>query len=472
MIKAQLNISEVAEAADLEALVRGICGPGDGKGKYICPFHDDHTPSLEITRHSGRQRFKCWACGAAGDAVEWLSRLRGIDALEAAARLAGVDDPRTESREKAKLFRPLKTPQMKTLKLDDKSSQDTPADSVATPPRPPDETLACLDPEWQREVERMVRRGEDYLWSTVGQDARSYLSGRGLSSETIRRHRLGWLSDGITSAELRPDLAARLWPDPDRCARARSRLYAPRGIIIPWPKSGGGWWGANIRRLPEGNLRGKLPDGVGKTQCLTGSRRGNLYPLPEITPDRPVVVAEGEFDALLAWQDCRSLAEVASIGGAGQRPTATAEASLRSATIWLLALDSDQAGDKGFRIWTDLDTDKSYRILVPAGADIGDAHQAGVDLRAWVKNELTRLKQSIEPTPRWRLDLETWPADLIEDFEERAAIMEFDGGLSRSAAELAAYHLLVGRLNQANDLFGPINNRPVRNGRGPYQSGF
>jgi hypothetical protein len=52
MIKAQLNISEVAEAADLEALVRGICGPGDGKGKYICPFHDDHTPSLEITRHS------------------------------------------------------------------------------------------------------------------------------------------------------------------------------------------------------------------------------------------------------------------------------------------------------------------------------------------------------------------------------------------------------------------------------------
>lgn len=35
--------------------------------------------------------------------------------------------------------------------------------------------------------------------------------------------------------------------------------------------------------------------------------------------------------------------------------------------------------------------------------------------------------------------------DALEDFEERAAIMEFDGGLSRDEAERAAWALIVNR---------------------------
>ena len=33
--------------------------------KMLCPFHDDHHPSLGI--HVGGQYFKCHACGAGGD---------------------------------------------------------------------------------------------------------------------------------------------------------------------------------------------------------------------------------------------------------------------------------------------------------------------------------------------------------------------------------------------------------------------
>ena len=39
-------------------------------------------------------------------------------------------------------------------------------------------------------------------------------------------------------------------------------------------------------------------------------------------------------------------------------------------------------------------------------------------------------------------DVSAWPADAREDLEERAGIMEFDGGLPRSAAEREAEHLV------------------------------
>ena len=44
---------------------------------------------------------------------------------------------------------------------------------------------------------------------------------------------------------------------------------------------------------------------------------------------------------------------------------------------------------------------------------------------AWIKANLDAVKR------------EVWPA--FDDFEERAAIMEFDGGLPRAEAESAAY---------------------------------
>lgn len=41
--------------------------------------------------------------------------------------------------------------------------------------------------------------------------------------------------------------------------------------------------------------------------------------------------------------------------------------------------------------------------------------------------------------------VKSWPAELREEWEERAAIMEYDGNLERAEAEENAYWLLVGR---------------------------
>lgn len=55
----------------------------DVSGMTRCPFHDDHTPSLKLSRG-----FHCFGCGAQGDVITFMSRLFGISAGEAAQKLS------------------------------------------------------------------------------------------------------------------------------------------------------------------------------------------------------------------------------------------------------------------------------------------------------------------------------------------------------------------------------------------------
>ena len=55
----------------------------DRKGWALCPFHADTKPSLSFKNG----RFRCWACGASGDAVDLTKHLFVLSPLEAAERL-------------------------------------------------------------------------------------------------------------------------------------------------------------------------------------------------------------------------------------------------------------------------------------------------------------------------------------------------------------------------------------------------
>ncbi len=55
----------------------------DRNGMCRCPFHHDDTPSMKLDR-----RFYCFGCGATGDVIDFVSRLRGIGSKEAAILLA------------------------------------------------------------------------------------------------------------------------------------------------------------------------------------------------------------------------------------------------------------------------------------------------------------------------------------------------------------------------------------------------
>jgi hypothetical protein len=54
------------------------------RGKVRCPFHDDHTTSLQVYA----DHYHCFVCGAHGDLIDWLVRVEGLDPAEAACVIA------------------------------------------------------------------------------------------------------------------------------------------------------------------------------------------------------------------------------------------------------------------------------------------------------------------------------------------------------------------------------------------------
>ena len=56
------------------------------KYKALCPFHNDHNPSLEVNPE--RQSFKCWVCAAGGDVFDFVQKYEHVDFPEALRMLA------------------------------------------------------------------------------------------------------------------------------------------------------------------------------------------------------------------------------------------------------------------------------------------------------------------------------------------------------------------------------------------------
>ena len=52
--------------------------------KTLCPFHNDHTPSLTFKKN----KFKCWSCGESGDSISLVEIVLGKDFLDACRWLA------------------------------------------------------------------------------------------------------------------------------------------------------------------------------------------------------------------------------------------------------------------------------------------------------------------------------------------------------------------------------------------------
>ncbi len=74
IVRENVPIREVAERCGLA--VRGK--------SCLCPFHDDHHPSLVLYD----DHYHCFACGAHGDVTDLAARLLGVTNLSAARFLA------------------------------------------------------------------------------------------------------------------------------------------------------------------------------------------------------------------------------------------------------------------------------------------------------------------------------------------------------------------------------------------------
>ena len=348
--KAATDYPAIRELIDLADVARGLLGAPPGRrgtrgGKRLwwpCPFHQDANPSFCV--EPGRAWWKCFGCGEYGDALELVMRLRGMTFGEALTYV-GRNQPGRAGLEQGSRS-PHRSPQRR-LSEDTGKPQLPPARDVCAPIEP-DPVAAGM--------RALVEEAETRLWRPEGRQAREYLRHRGLEETTIRAARLGWTERASMSGG---DGAA-----------SSGRGFG--GITIPW-------FG------PEGLELVKVrPFDPGRPRYVeVYRRRPTVYPgmaPEEMSGCGAVVLVEGEIDALVLGQALDGLATVFTLGSASMRPTPEVLEALISVTWLFLATDADEAGDRAAAGWPG----RALRVRPPAPhKDWGDAHMAGMDLRAW-----------------------------------------------------------------------------------------
>ena len=150
----EATLAAIKHAVDIVALVSEYLPltRSGSKFKALCPFHDDHNPSLEL--NPDRQSFKCWVCGAGGDVFDFVKdyeRVEFPEALRMLAERAGVT-------------------------LD--------ASPATTTQRGPSKSELLAANAWAEEQFAAAL--------TQSREAKDYVSGRGLSAESVTRFHLGY----------------------------------------------------------------------------------------------------------------------------------------------------------------------------------------------------------------------------------------------------------------------------------------
>jgi DNA primase len=84
------DIDRVRDATDLVRLIgeQVVLKPRGREHVGLCPFHDDRTPSMAVVTHKGNAFYKCFACGAGGDAFDFVMNYHKMDFGEALRHLA------------------------------------------------------------------------------------------------------------------------------------------------------------------------------------------------------------------------------------------------------------------------------------------------------------------------------------------------------------------------------------------------
>lgn len=322
-----IDTESIKQRLDCREVMRADLGdPARKSGKtwhWLCPFHGDRkTPSLA----GYSDGWKCYGCGAHGDAIDWVMQKRNV-AFREAADILGAG--------------PL------------------PAGPAPAPQPPAVHHLEPPSDDWQDAAIKAALACCDALWTDAGADALARLRARGLRDDTIQAAWLGyqaraeWTYEGIEYARL-------------------FGLVVPRGITIPW-QTAGDLWAVNVRR----------DGGEPKYWMAKGSKRG-LYGADNLAGADVAVVCEGELDALLLHQEAGDIAPAVTFGGAESHDLLPWLPWLLRIRRLLIATDADEAGERAAAWWL-ATTKRARRLLPPGGAkDATDAHLAGADLRGWV----------------------------------------------------------------------------------------
>ena len=136
------------------AEARGIKLKKNGRGYFgLCPFHDDHNPSLSINPKTNL--WQCFGCGAAGDVIRFIELFDRVNFTEAVRRLSAVEPT-------------LPAPKSSPPKPHPKENPDTPdPDNTSPLTVKQKKLLARVIAYYQHTLEESTR-GLDYLKNKRG----------------------------------------------------------------------------------------------------------------------------------------------------------------------------------------------------------------------------------------------------------------------------------------------------------------
>ncbi|MCI9485749.1 MAG: DNA primase [Lachnospiraceae bacterium] len=151
-------VEEVRSRSDIVDVISSYVKLQKKGGTYfgLCPFHNEKTPSFSVT--PSKQMYYCFGCGAGGNVITFLMEYENYtfpEALEALAERAGVELPKGEESAEARRQADLRS----------------------------------------RLLEANKEAGRYFYYQLTGpggKRAHEYLTGRGLTEETIRRFGLGY----------------------------------------------------------------------------------------------------------------------------------------------------------------------------------------------------------------------------------------------------------------------------------------
>jgi hypothetical protein len=305
------HFGEINPSIDLRNLTELAYGPGRKSGKcvlYRSPFRpNDDSPSFAVYENG----FYDFGTGEHGGIINWVMREYGLDEQQAVEFLGG---------------------NQAGAALAQRPAYNSPA-----PSEPP-------SAQWQEIASAALASAQRHLWNTTqGERVLGYLHDvRGLDDDTIKRYGLGFNRAGHK-------LDYRI---------EEKRVYLAPGILIPYHVSGA-LWAIRIRGI-VGNLANYLdmPETVladgskaPKYVSLTGSKQSQtLFNADELSPARPVLFVEGEFDTMLAQQEFNRAGvdmAVVTLGSASTKISARWQKVISEAGAKYSALDNDAAGAKG-----------------------------------------------------------------------------------------------------------------------------
>ncbi len=339
-----------------------LCGGQPGKSDRFMVW-PDRAESLGETcaAHNIAGIWSCRQCGESGDTIAYLMKIDGLDFKAALAEL-GIEGGRPACRRRRAPAEPRRAD----------------ACPLWTPRQWPEPSET-----WSAYAARLLAEAEENIWNQPA--ALHWLAGRGLGEEAVRRYRIGYLpaESARYPGRYRARSALGLEPKTGADGKERTKLFIPRGIVIPTFASDGRVLNLRIRRHKE-DLGEHSPkylelEGSCKTPLLLRSSRPG--------PLAAYFVTEAELDAMLIHHATDGVVGALAVRTNRGKPDVSADGRLREAVRICIALDYDEPGADGVEFW-----EKTYpaalRWPTPEGKDPGDACKLGVDIREWVSAAL------------------------------------------------------------------------------------